>query len=178
MPSITTYPYSNAHGPQTVWNELHPPHLSNPQLPTNYRLSIQLTYDTSSASPSTVTGANFVVTDTNSGHIVYEFPRLLTSLPDLLTPTPHTNITPDELHPIVAFQMVLVGPSNGNPTILTQGSGTFTISADQLLVPNLRLPNNQGTSWPGGATAETANSTYGMLPFPTPNPVRQTFTYS
>jgi hypothetical protein len=63
--------------------------------------------------------------------------------------------------PIIAFQLVLVGPYDGEAaTLAAKGAGTITYKADVALRATTQLPATVG--YPTG-TAETSNATYGQI---------------
>jgi hypothetical protein len=64
-----------------------------------------------------------------------------------------------EIDPILACQMNIVGPVNGEGARLSQGAGTITYSSSVPLIPTSAMPANSV----GFSTAETANTTYGQL---------------
>jgi hypothetical protein len=64
------------------------------------------------------------------------------------------------LAPIVAIQVDLVGPYNGEHAILSSGSGTITYTADNRLIG---LNTQSPTCAAIGMTAEEANSVYGAV---------------
>jgi len=83
----------------------------------------------------------------------------LTGLPDRQGGT----ISDSQLAPIVAFQLLLVGPDDSALTKLTTGAGTITISANGDFIATNALPSGC-TFFDSPGTAENANSTYGELP--------------
>jgi hypothetical protein len=75
--------------------------------------------------------------------------------------------------PIVAFQVDLVGRSGGDTAMAHGGAGTITYSAtDPMTVRTDRPPSK------GQTTAETANSSYGLLPTGANSTYTQTFTFN
>jgi Ricin-type beta-trefoil lectin domain-like len=70
-------------------------------------------------------------------------------------------IQEDDLAPILALQLVIVGYANGADPVLTSGAGTITCTSS--------TPMTVRTSWPpngsgNGDTGENSNSTYGLMP--------------
>ena len=70
-------------------------------------------------------------------------------------------IQEDDLAPILALQLVIVGYANGADPVLTSGAGTITCTSS--------TPMTVRTSWPpngsgNGDTGENSNSTYGVMP--------------
>jgi len=81
---------------------------------------------------------------------------------DLLTTpdaTGHT-VTPDELAPIAAMELNIVGHLDGSDTIFTSGAGTINYTAAQQLTVSAEVPSFTNSSY----TLETSNMTYGPLP--------------
>jgi hypothetical protein len=135
--------------------------LATASLPAGYQFSIQLANEASGK----ITSATFGGAD-NNGNAFTPQTITLTGLADQQGGT----ITDAQLSPIVAFQLLLVGPSNSANTKLTTGAGTMTISANSNFIATNTLPSGCDF-FTGTGTAENANSTYGELPA-TPN---QTF---
>jgi hypothetical protein len=70
-------------------------------------------------------------------------------------------IQEDDLAPILALQLVIVGYANGADPTLTSGAGTITcVSSKPMTVRNSWPPNGSGN----GGTGENSNSTYGLMP--------------
>ena len=64
--------------------------------------------------------------------------------------------------PVVAFELNLVGPENGESAVLSSGAGTITyITEEHSLTVLSELPSCADTR---GETTEKANSVYGILP--------------
>jgi hypothetical protein len=83
----------------------------------------------------------------------------LTGLPDQLGGT----ISDSQLAPIVAFQVLLVGPWNGASTTLTTGADTMSISTDSEFFATFGLPTGC-TFFDSPGAGEDANSTYSEVP--------------
>ncbi len=125
--------------------------LSNPVLPAGYRLMIA--FNTQS---TLVSRAGFTVWD-NFGNTVAEQTVLMSSIDNV--PSPSVGSAP-----VVAFDVNLVGPENGESVVLSSGAGSITYInqvGNLQLVPLSQLPSCADTR---GGTTETANSVYGVLP--------------
>ena len=72
------------------------------------------------------------------------------------------NFQPSYLAPIVAFELDLVGPFNGESTVLSTGAGTITYASSSDMTPLTTEPS--ACTETTAVTAETANSQYGALP--------------
>jgi len=86
----------------------------------------------------------------------------------------------EDLSPIVAFQLVLVGPINSQEAYLSSGAGTITYSAskDTPLTPmpyGVDVPTSCTDDPIGTGTAEDANSAYYRLPDVVSTKFRQYF---
>ena len=77
--------------------------------------------------------------------------------------------------PIVAFELNLVGPINGESAVLSSGAGTIRCSAVSPLTPLLQEP---ACTESGYFTGETANSFYSVLPDSAANSLTQSFSVS
>jgi hypothetical protein len=67
-----------------------------------------------------IAGVTYIVTD-NHGHVRADATRILTSI---------SGVNPaDDLAPITAFQLDLVGPDNGGISVLSSGAGTIVYEA-------------------------------------------------
>jgi hypothetical protein len=122
-------------------------------LPAGYQLSIALANDASGA----ITGATYTVLD-NAGKTLGTTTLILTSL----TQFGGGPVTSEDLAPIVAYQLNLVGFDNGQSTTLSSGNGTITFAAtSDMTVLNAEPASCVDWSF---STEETANSTYGLLP--------------
>jgi hypothetical protein len=117
------------------------------ELPAGYQVTISLQSDSSNR----ITGATYLVVD-NTGKTLVNLPLVLTSLP---------GVTAEDLAPIVAFELNLVGPVNGESAVLSSGAGTITYVATNLLTA---LGLEPSCTESGYITAETANSVYSTLP--------------
>ena len=110
-------------------------------------ISIELTFD----SVGNVTGGNFNVTPGGvSTPIVLTMGKLSSK----------AQITTADLAPIVAFQLNLVGPGDGQHTYFTSGAGTIVYTASVPLTPLSSMPSCVAV---GTTTGEGSNSTYGLL---------------
>ena len=97
-----------------------------------------------------ITGATYTVIDPN-GNTQANVSLPLTSI---------SGVTSADLAPIVAFELNLVGPVNAESTVLTAGAGKFVYEASSVLTV---LSAEPSCTESGYFTAETANSTYGVL---------------
>jgi hypothetical protein len=70
-------------------------------------------------------------------------------------------VTQEDLAPIVAFELDLVGASDTQSAMLSSGAGTFTFRAASDLTPSRTPPDCPGIS--NDITGESANSIYGPL---------------
>jgi hypothetical protein len=126
-------------------------------LPSGYTMAIGLVTD-----PETynVIGVEFLVVDgqghsSSSGMIELAGQQVSGG-------TPEQKITADELAPIYAVQMNIVGPDGGSITRLYSGAGTITYTAtSQLYVANSQP---EWTAYQNGHTEEQSNAAYGELP--------------
>jgi hypothetical protein len=109
-----------------------------------------------------IIGATYIVTD-NEGKDLSNVTMDLTSF---------TGVTPDELSPIIAFELNLVGPFNGESTVLSSGAGTIVYHASAPLTVLSQEPPCAESNY---STAETANSIYGSLPVGPDNTFTQSF---
>jgi hypothetical protein len=108
-------------------------------LPAGYHLEISLHNDPDGTSLS----ALFSGHDNNGNQLPPQ--------PLIIAPLNYTS-------PIVAFQVVLVGPASAeNVTLKSGGAGTITYSASSALTPSSVLPPNEAWIEP---TGETSNSSY------------------
>jgi hypothetical protein len=89
--------------------------------------------------------------------------------------TNNSQINPD-LAPIVAFELDLVGPVNGESAQLSSGAGTIVYAASSALTALTTVPSC--VEAPYTITAETANSFYGALPSTSSNTLTQSFSVS
>jgi hypothetical protein len=132
--------------------------LSSLTLQAGYHLSIQLT----NQSPGNqVTSAIFGGHD-NLGNAITPVTITLQGLTDQQGGT----ISASQLAPIVAFQVLLVGPDNNINTHLTSGQGKMTISAAGDFIATNALPTGGCWSFNSGltGTGEDSNATYTELP--------------
>jgi hypothetical protein len=132
--------------------------LPNTTLRAGYKFSIVLTND----NKGNVTAVTFHVID-HQGRTTANVTRTLTDI---------QGVTAAGLAPIVAFELNLVGPINGESSTLTSGAGTITYSAKSALTA---LPQEPSYTESGYITAETANSVYSVLPPAASNTLTQYF---
>jgi hypothetical protein len=88
--------------------------------------------------------------------------------------TNNSQVNP-ELAPIIAFELDLVGPANGESAQLSSGAGTFVYEASSTLTALTMEPKCAES---GYTTAETANSFYSALSPGPSNTLTQSFTVS
>jgi len=129
--------------------------LPNQMLPQGYRLVISLYSDQT----GNIALANFSVIDTGGNNVANVKQNILSI----------SGASAEDMAPIVAFELDLVGPDNGDSVVLSQGAGIISYWApNNLVVFNTQKgPPLQCMNF-GGGTKETANSVYGFLPA-TPN---------
>jgi hypothetical protein len=116
-------------------------------LPAGYHLKISLQND----AQGNVSGATYAVTD-NNGKTLANITKTLLSVP---------GVTSADIAPITDFELNLVGPWNGQASILSSGAGRFVYTAQNVLVVLNQEPWCVD-SW-GIFTLENANSIYGDL---------------
>ncbi len=116
-------------------------------IPAGYQFSIGLKNDAN----ANVIGATFIVKDNRGNTLanVFQSVQVLEAVPSA------------DLAPIVAFELNLVGPVNGESAVLSSGGGTITYTSPSVLTVLNQEPVCTET---GTVTAETANSFYGPLP--------------
>jgi hypothetical protein len=128
-------------------------------LPKGYKLTISLEYGQGQS--GIVTGALFGVTDNHR---------------KVLAPVPVVSVSADpsqDLAPIVAFELDIVGPANGEKATLSSGAGTITYAASRPLTVASVEPTKCVTT--SLVTQETANTVYGQLPAYVATPIVQSF---
>jgi hypothetical protein len=130
--------------------------LPSPMLPQGYRLVISLFSDQQTGN---IVSVNYTVINSEGSRVANVTQQILSV----------SGASAQDIAPIVAFELVLVGPDNGDSVVLSQGAGIISYWA-----PNNLVVFNTQTGPPlqcmnfGGGTGETANSVYGSLPA-TPN---------
>jgi hypothetical protein len=125
-------------------------------LPKGYKLTISLEY----GQGGIVTGAIFGVTDDNK---------------KVLATVPVTSVSTDpskDLAPVIAFELDIVGPGNGESVVLSSGAGTITYSASKPLTVSSKEP---GCVTTGLVTQEIANTTYDQLAAYVATQIKQSF---
>jgi FG-GAP-like repeat len=130
-------------------------------IPAGYVLQISLAVDNS----SNVASATYAVTD-NQGN------TLANTTVDLLS---LAGVTSADLAPIIAFELNVVGPADGDSAVLSSGAGTITYQAGDVLAA---LNQEPPCAESGYITAETANSFYSQLPWAPSNTFTQSFEIS
>jgi hypothetical protein len=126
-------------------------------LPAGTQLTIKLANDAN----GNVTGATYTVVDRENVTQAETTVSLLQIAPAA------------DIAPIIAVELNLVGPDNGQSAVLSSGAGTITYSASEPLIVSDSLPANVET--PNVITAETANSFYGTLPAGPDSQLTQSF---
>jgi hypothetical protein len=142
--------------------------LPSPKIPAGYKLTISLQND----AQGNITGATYTVADDN-GKTLASGKKVLTSL----TGIGAISANASDLAPIVAFELDLVGPVNGEGAVLSSGAGTFTYTATTPLTALASEPPCAEFNR-GKGTAETANSEYGTLPAQASTSLTQSFSVS
>jgi len=127
----------------TVYNLID---VAGKKVPAGYKLRMILQND----SHANVTGVVFEVRDFN-GKVIGSHTQVLTDI---------SGFSSTDLAPIVAFQVVVVGPGNSESATFSSGSGTIIIQGSQALTATSGLPSDSEVTW---GTAETSNSTYTRL---------------
>jgi hypothetical protein len=120
--------------------------VSGNKVPIFYKLRIGLLND----AHNNVTGVSFEIRD-NNGQIVGLHSQALTDI---------SGVSSTDIAPMVAYQVVLVGPGNGESATLSSGAGTIIHQCLQDIAPEAGKPSDSEVTW---GTAETANSTYTRL---------------
>jgi len=116
------------------------------KIPAGYQIKIALQND----AHGNVTGATYVVTD-DLGNTLANVTQTLTSI---------SGVTSADLAPIIAFELNLVGPINGESAVLSSGAGTIIYAASSVLTV---LNQEPSCAESGSITAENDNSVYGVL---------------
>ena len=120
--------------------------VSGNKVPIFYKLRIGLLND----AHNNVSGVTFEVRDDN-GQVVGSHTQTLTDI---------GGVSSSDIAPMVAYQVVLVGPGNGESATLSSGAGTIIHQCQQAIAPGSGEPADSEVTW---GTAETANSTYARL---------------
>ena len=133
--------------------------LPSNMIPAGYQLQIGLENDKQSGA---IVTANFIVTydgGKQGAHISQSLPAI-------------SGVNPEDMAPIVAFELNLVGPDNKEIVVLSQGAGIITYWVPyRMTAANVR-PDCTET---GDFTAERANSVYASLPANRNNIFKQRF---
>lgn len=117
------------------------------KIPAGYVLTITLQND----SNGNITGAKFVVVNAQ-GSTVANVTQTILSI---------SGATSTDLAPIVAFELDIVGPADGESTVLSSGVGYIVYSSPSPLTVLNAQPSC--TEAPSVITEETANSFYGPM---------------
>ena len=116
-------------------------------LPAGWQVKIALQNDAN----NNITGATYTVID-NNGKTQANVNKVLTSI---------SGVTSADLAPIVAFELNVVGPVNGESAVLTSGAGTITYAAQSSMTV---LNAEPSCTESGYITAETANGSLSATP--------------
>ena len=130
-------------------------------VPAGHRLTISLHNDAN----GNITGATYVVID-SAGITQASVTTQLLSIP---------GVTEADLAPIVAFELNLVGPDNGQSATLSSGAGTITYSASTQRPLTVINQEPSSCTESGYITGETANSVYGAMPADPSSSLTQSF---
>lgn len=153
--AVDNWPVS---GPNIINDFFNLVSTTNNEIPAGYQIQINLQNDSS----KNVSGATYVVVD-NTGKTVANKSLTLTSI---------SGVTSADLAPIVAFELNVVGPVNGESAVLSSGAGTITYTASE----NLTVLNAEPSCTESGyITAETANTFYNTLPANPNDAFKQSF---
>ena len=140
---VNNYPLS---GKYLILDSVHLHTLPSSKLPAGYQLKIQL----QTGAGENVVGAIYTVIN-NEGKQVG---RRVITLREI------AGVTEADLAPIVAFQLNMVGPADGEKSVLASGAGHFIYEASSDLLVQSSKPFCGESDY---VTAETANTTYGKL---------------
>jgi hypothetical protein len=125
-------------------------------LPVGYQVGIVLT--NSSTSPYAVVFATFQLLDNHGNEAVPDGSVTITSI---------SGADSQDLAPITAFELDIVGPINGEIATLSSGAGCIYYTSFKpplkVYVPTAANPEPTCTEIITG-TCETANTFYGLLP--------------
>jgi hypothetical protein len=127
-------------------------------IPAGYQIMMTLLND----SNNNITGAAWEVIN-SQGTTIANVTQMITSIPGM---------TEADLAPIVACELVLVGPAGGHNAVLSSGAGTFVYASGSPMTVLQGLPSCVAHA---NGTAETANSVYGALAAGPATPITQTF---
>ena len=135
--------------------------LASLSIPAGYTITVSLLND----SAGRVTAATYTVTNAN-GTTLGQKTITLASLGGMST---------SDLAPIVAFQLDLVGPNNGEETTLGSGAGQIFYQAATPLTALSAVPSCVDWDY---FTVENSNSTYATLPSGASTVYSQSFGFS
>jgi len=140
--------------------------LPSATVPAGYKFMIALSDDNN----HNINGVTFTVVDDKSKATKADI-----KLESLFVnhTSPAKPITKDSLAPIHAFELNIVGPTNGKASYLYEGSGKITYAATSPLTVVNKKPSCCAAQ--GVFTAEAANSVYGTLAAGPSQSVTQTF---
>jgi hypothetical protein len=153
--AVENWPIS---GPNIINDFFNMVSLPSPKIPAGYQLKIALQND----SKNNITGATYSVID-DHGKSLANVTKTLTSI---------SGVTADDVAPITAFELNLVGPVNSESAVLSSGAGSIVYQAS---TPLTALSSEPACTESGYITAETANSVYSTLPSGPSNMLSQSF---
>ena len=154
--AVDNWPLS---GPNIINDFFNLTAMPSASIPAGYKLKISLQNDNN----NNITGATYLVID-NNGNTKANVTLSLLSI---------SGVTAADLAPIIAFELNLVGPVNGESAILSSGAGSIVYTASEALTP---LTQEPPCAESGYITAETANTFYGALSTTASTTFNQSFT--
>lgn len=122
-------------------------------IPAGYKIVVQLTY--TSDGTGAVNGSVVTVYNQNGANLGSQTISLIGQ-----PLAAGGSITEADLAPIIAFQLDFVAWANSEVTALTEGAGSISYSSSTLMTAVNSAPGGDESDY---ITAETANSTYGVL---------------
>jgi hypothetical protein len=142
--------------------------LQNPVMLAGYKLTMTLGTDGS----SNVRYITLTATD-NNGNLSQTNPSTIDIVGLPLDNTSGNLATTNDIAPIIAFQLNLVGPFNSLQSYMPTGGGTIRYSSSTALSAAPGLPQSADSNW---YTEETTNSFYGELATGSSTSITQSFT--
>ena len=121
-------------------------------IPAGYKLTISLGY-----TGNNVSSATFIAID-NTGKTIYNNTIQLVGLP--LDITTGAVATTNDLAPIIAFVVGIVGPTSGEQALMLSGAGTIWYESETPLIALNVLAPKIDLDW---VTVENMNSVYGEV---------------
>jgi hypothetical protein len=156
MGSVDNWPLT---GPNIINDFFTLATLPSAEIPAGYKLKIHLDNDAN----GNINNAIYDVID-NLGNTKANYLLALESI---------GGVTSGDLAPIVAFELNIVGPVNGESAVLSSGAGNITYTAETPLTASDGLPLSVEDR--DVVTEETANSFYGTLPASPSKTLTQSF---